>query len=268
VLLFRIITAVILIPVVVCAVLFLPAREAYGVTIVLVAWSAWEWSSVISLEQDWAKWLYVAVLLAIYTVIYWLPMILILGVAACFWMLALLYIMSYPDALLRSCDNKCARYIMGILSILPCWYSVNVLLNADHGHILLMYFLVLVWTADIAAYFAGRQFGQRKLAPDVSPNKSIEGVLGGVLACVVLALLAAWACHLSIELSIGLISISILTALVSVVGDLFMSVKKRIAGLKDMGNLLPGHGGLLDRVDSMMAAAPIFTLSMILVSFT
>lgn len=161
-LLYRIITAAILIPLVVCGVLFLHPMEAYGLTIALVAWSAWEWSQVVPLQKDWSRWLYVVLLVLMYTLMSLVPIIFILSGSALFWLIALLYIIAYPHYHPSWSEGSVTRYLMGAMSILPCWYSANVLYSFEHGHYLLLYLLVLVWVADIAAYFAGRHFGKRK----------------------------------------------------------------------------------------------------------
>jgi phosphatidate cytidylyltransferase len=129
---------------------------------------------------------------------------------------------------------------------------------------MLMYLLTLVWLADIGAYFSGRKFGRRKLAPTISPGKTWEGVYGGVGANLVWMLLIYW---LTDGFEIGLsqfLLIGVATVLISVVGDLFESILKREAGVKDSGKLLPGHGGILDRIDSMIAASPVFVSGLLL----
>jgi phosphatidate cytidylyltransferase len=140
------------------------------------------------------------------------------------------------------------------------WICVHglVYLHAVYGGEALLYLLSLVWVADIGAYFIGRRFGRNKLAPAVSPGKTWEGVAGGLLfnlvwVGVVFQFSTAWGMGL-----VEFLLISLATSLVSVVGDLFESVLKREAGVKDSGRLLPGHGGMLDRIDSLIAASPVF----------
>ena len=127
----------------------------------------------------------------------------------------------------------------------------------------LLYVFALVWGADSGAYFVGRLFGKHKLAPNVSPAKSIEGLIGGLLTTSIIVLLVAFLqLKLDTQSLVAFIGLSLLTVLASVQGDLFESMVKRKAGIKDSGTILPGHGGVLDRIDSMLAAAPVFALGM------
>ncbi|VAW50987.1 Phosphatidate cytidylyltransferase [hydrothermal vent metagenome] len=124
----------------------------------------------------------------------------------------------------------------------------------------LFYALALVWVADIGAYFSGKKFGKKKLAPNISPGKTIEGFLGAIIATSIYTLMASYYFELNIEKAALLILLSVVLTFISVSGDLYFSFLKREAGLKDSGNILPGHGGILDRIDSVLAAMPIFVI--------
>jgi phosphatidate cytidylyltransferase len=124
--------------------------------------------------------------------------------------------------------------------------------------------LLIVWSADTGAYFAGRTFGKRKLAPLISPGKTIAGLVGGLIAAPLIAFLAIRLMPIAGFEPGVLIPLVLVTVLVSVGGDLLISLHKRISGCKDSGKLLPGHGGILDRVDSLLAAAPFFALGLLL----
>ncbi len=124
----------------------------------------------------------------------------------------------------------------------------------------LFYALSLVWVADIGAYFSGKKFGKNKLAPYISPGKTKEGLFGALLATSLYTLLASYYFELSSERAIILVLLSVILTFISVSGDLYFSFLKREAGLKDSGNILPGHGGILDRIDSVLAAMPVFVL--------
>ena len=132
------------------------------------------------------------------------------------------------------------------------------LLSGGQGAEWLFYALSLVWVADIGAYFSGKNFGKHKLAPHISPGKTIEGLAGGVIATSLYTLAAAYYFELGMEKTFLLVLLSIVVTLISVSGDLFFSFLKREAGLKDSGRILPGHGGILDRIDSVLAAMPVF----------
>jgi phosphatidate cytidylyltransferase len=124
----------------------------------------------------------------------------------------------------------------------------------------LFYALSVVWVADIGAYFSGKKFGKNKLAPHISPGKTKEGFAGAVMATTIYTLVASYYFELNTELAFILVMLSIIITFISVSGDLYISFLKREAGLKDSGMILPGHGGMLDRIDSMLAAMPVFLL--------
>jgi len=128
---------------------------------------------------------------------------------------------------------------------------------------LILLLLLIVWAADTGAYFAGRRFGNSKLAPQISPGKTRAGLYGGLLLAPLVALLAVHMMPIEKIEALPLILLSLVTALVSVGGDLLISMHKRTSGFKDSGNLLPGHGGVLDRLDSLLAAAPFFALGLL-----
>ena len=141
--------------------------------------------------------------------------------------------------------------------LVPAWAALDQLYMQMPN--LLLFALLIVWVADIGAYFVGRGFGRVKLAPEVSPGKTWEGVLGGLAAVTVLAALGSRL--LDIEIAV-LVPLALAMAMLSIVGDLTVSMFKRAAGVKDSGTLFPGHGGVLDRIDSVTAAAPLFALAL------
>lgn len=182
--------------------------------------------------------------------------------AALWWGIALLWIQGYPSSavLWRSVY---VRALMGLLILVPAWFSVMYLRSMAKGEWIVLLALLIVAAADVGAYFSGRQFGRNKLAPDVSPGKSWEGVAGGMVLATIVA--AVFVTFLSGALPpIKYLIVVMLVALISVVGDLLESMVKRACGVKDSSNLLPGHGGVLDRVDGLVAALPIISLSYLL----
>ncbi|MDJ0834730.1 MAG: phosphatidate cytidylyltransferase [Gammaproteobacteria bacterium] len=175
------------------------------------------------------------------------------------WLAILVYLIRYRFS---GSWGLTTRGLAWAISMLLIWICIHGLLfihqHFVQGSWMLMYLLTLVWVADIGAYFSGKRFGRHKLAPTISPGKTWEGVIGGILLnCLWISLVyllsAGWGMHYLAFLLLGLV-----TASLSVVGDLYISLLKREAGLKDSGKILPGHGGILDRIDSLIAATPVF----------
>src|SRR5690606_12788388 len=158
--------------------------------------------------------------------------------------------------------------LMGLLVLLPAWIGLLQLKFLDPRGTLVFTLIGLVSIADIGAYFVGRRFGRRPLAPDLSPKKSWEGFWGGMACSVLLAATLVWALGQTATLDavtvIGLLLLAIVVGAVSVEGDLFESMLKRNRGIKDSGRILPGHGGMLDRIDSLTAAAPVFVFFLLI----
>jgi phosphatidate cytidylyltransferase len=153
--------------------------------------------------------------------------------------------------------------IAGVLVTLPCWASfVTLHARVDHGPLITLALLVIVWLADSGAYFAGKRWGHTRLAPVISPGKTWEGVLGGIITSAIVALLAGFWYSQSLEWTLTLVPVVLLAVMFSIVGDLLESLMKRQVGLKDSGHIIPGHGGVLDRIDSLTAAAPMFLIGM------
>lgn len=236
--------------------------------------AAWEWSNLAGYVQGWARLSYAfahgLIMFAVYvhcgfSDAFQLEMIQpILGLAGLWWSIALLWVMGYP-ASATLWNTRPMLGLMGILVLIPAWLAVLYLLNQTNGRWWLLFMFVVVAAADIGAYFSGKRFGRRKLAMAVSPGKSWEGVCGGLMVCALLAWLTYILAQPS-QLSLtGFMAIVLCTVLVSVLGDLLESMVKRQRGVKDSGTLLPGHGGLLDRIDGHTAAAPVFALGLILV---
>lgn len=259
----RIITAAILAPLMIAGLFGLEGSGFALFTGGVVALAAWEWANLAGITRLVGRLGYVAVLVAL-MVAGWFsgaahatwPLWLALGG----WLASLYWVAGYPERGLHW-RSRTARALIGLWVLLPCWAGF-VQLRVD-GLEWLLYVLLLVWMADIGAYFAGRRFGRRKLAPRVSPGKSWEGVYGGMAVTALLALGYAVSLSLSVVDTLWLVVATVLITLVSVLGDLLESMFKRWRGIKDSGRLLPGHGGILDRIDSLTAAVPLFALSLI-----
>ncbi|MEA3250782.1 MAG: phosphatidate cytidylyltransferase [Pseudomonadota bacterium] len=256
----RIITAAILGPLMVAGLFGLDGGGFAIFTGGVVALAAWEWANLAGIVRLAPRLAYVAALVAL-MIVGWFsgavhatwPLWLALGG----WLLSFLWVARYPDGG-HQWRSTPRRALIGMWVLLPCWVGF-VQLRAD-GLEWLLYVLLLVWLADIGAYFAGRRFGRRKLAPRVSPGKSWEGVYGGMMITALLAMGYATGLSLNIADTLWLVVATLLVTLVSVLGDLLESMFKRWRGIKDSGRVLPGHGGILDRIDSLTAAVPLFAL--------
>lgn len=256
----RLITAALLIPVVIWLVLYSTDITFLSVLSVIVFIGAYEWASLSGIKNRLLKALYsvTCLLIAVASVYlstesHQLIMYLMLG----FWLITVAMLITIPNVLMGVNANVVTLSLLGAVIISSTWLSLYLLrINFTDGNSLLMYLLLLIWIADSGAYFAGRAFGKHKLAPAISPGKSIEGVLGGLIACFIFSYFALE--YIGYSSSVVFLAISLTVAFVSVYGDLFESLMKRKAGVKDSGSILPGHGGVLDRLDSLIAAGPFF----------
>lgn len=258
----RVVTALLLAAAAIFILFWLPPGVAVLAVMVVMAAGAWEWAGLAGLPATGARAGYtLAVGLA--TALAWgltetLPArIAFLWVAAGWWLVALAWLVVTPG---RGGHRIAA--VAGFLVLVPAAVALGRLVEIEpDGQSLLLFLLVLTAAADVGAYFGGRRFGRRKLAPRVSPGKTLEGLLAGVAAAGLAAVAGAYLLGLPTLPWLGL---CLLVALVSVVGDLSESMFKRRAGVKDSGALLPGHGGILDRLDSLSAAGPVFLLGLYL----
>ncbi len=182
----------------------------------------------------------------------------IITVSLIFWLFNLVFILAYPKLLPFWYGTWWLKSINGILFIVPMLLFIIVIHNSPFKDLLMLFFII-IWSADIGGYFVGKYFGKHKLMPKVSPNKTIEGLLGGLF----LALLAVFIWTLansSINFNISYLFFTITLVLFSVIGDLYESLFKRASNVKDSGSILPGHGGILDRIDSIASSIPIFAV--------
>lgn len=264
----RVLTALVLLPLLLAAIWFLPPEGLYGVFCVAGLAAAWEWAGLMgpAAARPAGRCVVVAVV-AIAMVLAWLGRqytAAVLAVAVAWWI--------YAVWLLRACSTDPARaprqpvalLLIGLVMLVPTMLGLWLLRAMPDGALRLLFLFFLVFAADTGAYFAGRRFGRRKLAPAISPGKTVEGLFGGLALSLVWTFLAAPFVFDPPNLAawIGLAVLSLAVVGFSVVGDLVESLFKRLAGIKDSGRLLPGHGGMLDRVDSILAAAPTLALGL------
>lgn len=277
----RLITAFILIPLVIAALFWLPLSGFAITTIVICMLAAWEWGQLAGLKTRQQRiWLAVICGLLLAAMLFTLQPYQrdlhqyqvegSLWAALGWWIVALFLVLSYPASAALWRSSRPLRLIFGVLTVVPFFWGMVALrqyhYESDHfaGAWWLLFIMVLVWGADSGAYMFGRLFGKHKLAPKVSPGKTWEGFFGGLLTSAIIAWLFAVMAPLAVA-PVTLVICAVVATLASVLGDLTESMFKREAGIKDSGNLIPGHGGILDRIDSLTAAVPVFACLLLLV---
>lgn len=266
----RVATALVLLPLLLALVWFAPTDLLYAVLALVGVVMAWEWTGLMSWSGQGRRWAYALAVGAVLGLAWFVPgreqlLPWLLGVAVLWWLFALSLFPRFPDNIGKQQTSGLPMALLGLL------LTVSTLLSLAHLHGLpggvwkLGYSLFIVFIADTGAYFAGRAFGKHKLAPNISPGKTVEGAVGGLLATAVWALTAGVHVFKAEGAQVALLlGLTLVVAVASIIGDLTESMFKRIAGIKDSGNILPGHGGILDRVDSILAAAPVMVLGLYL----
>jgi len=285
----RVITAVVLLPLVILAI-FKLTIEAFALVIgAIICISLWEWSGFLTKNIA-----YRAIYVVTSVVLMWLiqqnalpmdywhgfaspesilewfnPKQLIqfnLLLSAIWWLIALILLFIYPRVSQSLVKQPIIMIVIGWLMLIPTWVAVvgirsmGISFDHNHGAELLLFVLIIIWAADTGAYFAGKTFGKHKLAAKVSPKKTWEGVFGGLALSAVVVFFGIDLLHFESEQLVPLICLTVIIVIFSVVGDLTESIFKRLTDTKDSGTLLPGHGGFLDRIDGITAALPLALL--------
>lgn len=267
----RVITALILIPVVLWLVLFADHSVFSMAMILVVSLAAFEWGMLCGLNKIGQILFSLMMLVGLY--VSWQFMLheqiplFVFGLVSIAWFGLTVYLVTKRSSIEVSDKINYAQLLVGVVLLAAAWSSV-VDLHAveNHGSMLVMFLLVLIWTADTAAYFAGHKFGKHKLSPVVSPGKTWEGVIGAFAAVAVIGFFMAQYDFFSNLNPLLLSVVGVAVAAVSVGGDLFESKIKRERGVKDSGSLLPGHGGVYDRIDSLIAAAPVYLFGVLMIT--
>jgi phosphatidate cytidylyltransferase len=249
----RVITAVVALLLLIIVLFAVPPFVAQVVITAVILAGAWEWSAFFGASGNGVRIVYVGgigVLLAAVTFVPGVDANLLFKISMVWWLIALVWTFFYPTAI-----PIAVRWIVGILILIPVYLALIVLYQADPA--ILLFALLVVWVADSGAFFVGKTMGRVKLAPSISPGKTWEGVIGGLVAVGLLTLVRS----LWVETDLKVfVPFCLAAACLSVLGDLTISMFKRNAGVKDSGTLFPGHGGVLDRIDSIAAATPLFAL--------
>lgn len=276
----RVITALILAPSTIAAIFYLPLSSFAALFLFVMAIGAWEWGPLMGFTSKIKR---ISFVLATSILIsgFWLyypidslweqgqlkPFVLcIMWLAVVWWVISAALTFLYPRYSSFWSSHRSIRGVFGWLTLVPCWLAFVALRSHDysvepyHGAQLIMFLFLMVWSADIGAYFVGKSIGKHKLLPNVSPGKTLEGFLGGVFFACLFVSIAGFFLGWETKQYLQILPITVLITTISVLGDLNESMFKRQAGVKDSGSILPGHGGVLDRIDSLTATAPIFVL--------
>ncbi len=274
----RFITAVVLAGLFVTAVIWLPTLGLALVFGAVALLAGWEWAALAGWTHSIARSIYCLCLAGLLVGLWWVcdlagdPKVTqvqpVMGLACLFWSVALLQVRQYPRST-WAWRSSIVRSVVGWLMLAATWLAIMYAFSLQNGPVLVILLVLTVAAADVGAYFTGRRWGRHKLAPSVSPGKTWEGLWGGIAAVLLLVMVVSLGlpnsyAHVT-PVSIGILAL--IMAVASVLGDLTVSMVKRHVGVKDSGALLPGHGGLLDRLDSICGAAPVFGLGLLLMGF-
>ena len=234
--------------------------------VALLVGSSWEWGNLIGLNSIRKKvFLIAAYLLAAFGT-FWLPVGALLIAYSLWWCFAFMLLLLYANGRALWAKRTWVGVLMGLPALGSSFIGFNVLRNFEDGAAIVFYFVLLIAAADSCAYFTGRALGKHKLLEVLSPKKTWEGFVGGLIGSACVAVGGGLYFHMPIQMLFAFVGLSLVAVLFSVVGDLFISLLKRQQQLKDTGRLLPGHGGLLDRLDGLNAAVAVFTLGLLLMT--
>lgn len=266
----RIWTSVLLAPIVLVG-LFFSSFDVFKLFVAaIILLGAWEWANLAGLSSVASRLAYTSLAAALMALLnYYSPEAMFadfLWVSVLFWVVAAFWVARYPAV--NGWQAGWQRALIGLLVLDSSWMALVSLQQQPQGSVLLLMLLLLVWGADIGAYFAGKTWGRAKLAPNVSPGKTRAGLWGGLASCGIISLCFVFYLELDLLTGVYLLLIAMLAGVASVLGDLFESMLKRHRGIKDSSRLLPGHGGVLDRIDSINSAAPVFVLCLHLLSLS
>ena len=279
----RLLAALIMAPIAILSVLFVPTPILAAMSALLFLAALWEWLKLADVEDTLARTVLLLLNLTLMVALVWAsrttlggsfaPLQLAVVIGVVWWLLAMIWLKHYHFASDHDGHARVFKLAAGTLAVVPAWCALGLIhASQPNGHRWLLLALFLVWSADTGAYFAGRAFGgkffgSRRLAPRISPNKTIEGLLGGLLLALVVAMIGAPLAGATLDQLPAVALVALASVGFSVIGDLFESLLKRHIGAKDSGDLIPGHGGVLDRVDSVLAALPVFALGKIWLGF-
>ncbi|AMA64617.1 Phosphatidate cytidylyltransferase [Candidatus Arsenophonus lipoptenae] len=276
---YRIITAITFVPLVIVILFFLPLNWFGYVIIIICSIAFWEWSQFINLTTQITR-IISAIFFGFCLLLLQLsfknlnqltknPIIFyILLAGLIWWLFAIILVVTFPNSAKLWSKSVALKILFGILTILPFYCGILVIKTIDYyidnfiGAWWVLYIMLIVWSVDTGSYFFGYLFGKHKLAVKISPSKTLEGAIGGILTTYFVAWIFNM-CFPFLMISKNILFCSIIVVIISIFGDLTESMFKRQSGIKDSSNLIPGHGGILDRIDSLTAAIPVAGLSLL-----
>ncbi len=281
----RILTGLVLAILAGLAIFLLPPLYFSLFVALIVLLAGWEWTSLVGIEALWRKIAFIfALIIPMLFIQFWTVVLEVLSILlewpnikeysgilewfvigpVIFWILTMFLIKKAPNELMALELKPKLRAFIGWFVLLAGWMFLSKL-KAYYGSEMVFYFILLICLADIAAFFVGKKFGKDKLAELISPGKTVQGMYGALLAGAACSVVLSIIYGFPLIMAVNFLFLSVLTVHVSIFGDLFFSLVKRKKGVKDSGSILPGHGGVLDRIDSLVAATPFFYAGIILI---
>jgi phosphatidate cytidylyltransferase len=250
-------------PLILWGIYALPEKFFTLFAFVLVTIGAWEWSAFAGLIKPIQRGLFIVVNVLLFITVLFLQNndinIVIIIASLLWWLVCIPLLLSFPFQKNNIINKKIVKILVGMVLLLATLVSMVLLRNNPaYGSEFVLYLILLIWFADSGAYFAGRALGKNKLIPKVSPGKTWEGVVGALAITFVVALVAINLLNIPSTHSLIFMLVTFVTVVYSIVGDLSESMFKRMANIKDSGHIIPGHGGILDRIDSLMSGFPVF----------
>ena len=258
----RILTAIPLAALVFWIIFFQPTSVFFYFLLLIIFVSAYEWAKLSCVASQVVRFIYAAVMVLFTWLIsqYFAEYAIWSIYVSTLWWFSISYFLKFAKPKAANSELKVDKLFIAFVVLPAAAIAMQTIHSMNQGADWLFYALALVWVADIGAYFSGKKFGKNKLAPHISPGKTKEGLVGAVIATSIYTLIASYYFGLDTERSVLLVLLSVILTFISVSGDLYFSFLKREAGLKDSGNILPGHGGILDRIDSVLSAMPVFVV--------
>ncbi len=273
----RIITSLALAPLVVWGVFSLPAFYFAVSILIVVGLASWEWAHLSGITNTFSKIIYAIAAVASLVLLVWYLEInhndfyILLYISILWWLYRVVRVLVFRSPISSAVSTagklSLATALSGIVALVIPFYAIIYLRDIYSFHGYLFYLVMLIWSVDVFAYFFGKYLGKNKLAPHVSPGKTWEGVYGALVATLFASVIGAFSFGFTVNEGVIFFVLSFLVVVISIFGDLSESLYKRQNAVKDSGNLLPGHGGILDRVDSLSAAAPFYVTGLSVLGF-